>query len=68
MSKAAIAINEWKLPIFERHLKQAGYTFEKGPGLSVDALILVVNTSNINALEAVVRAANDEANGQGSKQ
>ena len=28
MSKAAITIDNWKLPIFERHLQQAGYVFE----------------------------------------
>jgi len=28
MKKIGIALDEWKMPIFERHLKQAGYSFE----------------------------------------
>src|SRR3569623_434397 len=29
MHKAVIVINDWKLPIFERHLMQSGYVFKK---------------------------------------
>jgi hypothetical protein len=27
MAKAGIAIDDWKLPIFDRHLTQAGYSY-----------------------------------------
>lgn len=59
--KAAIAIDDWKLPIFVRHLTQAGYAFDEGNGLTADTMFLYVVTSNSTALEIVVRAANDEA-------
>ena len=61
MSKAGIVIDSWKLPIFERHLSQDGYTYEQGPGVTPDTLSLFVHTENLKALEIVVRAANTEA-------
>ena len=59
--KAAIVIDDWKLPIFERHLAQAGYAYEKGPGLTANTLLLTVKTENVEALGVVVKAANTEA-------
>jgi len=59
--KAAIAIDDWKLPIFDRHLSVAGYVFERGPGVTDDTLLLTVVTDDAAALEKVVRAANVEA-------
>lgn len=59
--KAAIVIDDWKLPIFERRLSQAGYAYEKGPGVTDDTLVLTVETGDVKALETVVRAANTEA-------
>lgn len=61
MKKAAIAIDDWKLPIFKRHLAGAGYTFKQGPGLTKTTLMLTVETNNVAALGAVVQAANNEA-------
>lgn len=61
MKRAAIAIDKWKLPIFERHLTQAGYVYRKGDGVTFDTALLFVSTENPVALEAVVRAANAEA-------
>ena len=59
--KAGIAIDAWKLEIFERHLSQAGYAYEKSAGLTADTLMLCVETDNMIALEGVLRAANTEA-------
>jgi len=59
--KAGIAIDDWKLPIFERHLTQAGHSYEKGPGVTKDTLLLTVVADDMKALEKVVRAANEEA-------
>lgn len=59
--KAAIAIDNWKLQIFEHHLSDAGYQFEQHPGLTKDTLTLTVETSCPKELEVVVRAANAEA-------
>ncbi len=59
--KAAIAIDNWKFSIFERHLSQSGYTFTKGAGLTKDAMFVHVVTDNLTALAEVVKAANTEA-------
>lgn len=61
MLKAGIYIDAWKLPIFERRLKKAGYTWDTNPGLSPNTLSMMVMTNSIKELEAVVRAANTEA-------
>lgn len=59
--KAAILIDDWKLPIFERHLKQADYSYEQGAGITKNTILLRVVYTDVNALEKVVRAANTEA-------
>lgn len=59
--KAAIAIDTWKLPIFERHLQQAGYQFKKAGTLMPGSMLLTVVTDNAEALQEVVKAAHLEA-------
>lgn len=59
--RAAIAIDDWKLPIFERRLSAAGFAYEQRAGLTVGTLHLYVETGDLNALHAVVRCANEEA-------
>ncbi len=59
--KAAIAIDDWKLSIFQRHLDQCAYKFTQGPGLTSGTLLLMVQTTNLEALAVVVGAANAEA-------
>lgn len=60
--KAGIAIDAWKLPIFERHLTGAGYSFTSGAGVTADTLMLYVETARgVSELAVVVKAANDEA-------
>jgi hypothetical protein len=61
MLTAAIALDNWKFPIFERHLHQAGYSFNRSEGLTANTMILSVTTENLVALSEVVRAANTEA-------
>lgn len=61
MPKAAIAIDSWKTEIFERHLKQSGYSFQKGPGLTADMTLLTVVTDNLHALGEVAKNAAEEA-------
>lgn len=58
--KAGIAIDAWKLDIFTRHLTQSGYTFENAGPLVDDTLLLRVDTTNPEALQEVLRAANTE--------
>lgn len=59
--KAAIAVDEWKLQIFERHLQQAGYSWKNAGHLTTGTLVLQVETTNLEALSEVLKAANDEA-------
>lgn len=61
VAKAGIVIDAWKLSIFERHLKQSGYTFENTGSLGSDTLLLRVDTTNVEALAIVIKAANTEA-------
>ena len=61
LHKAGIAIETWMLPIFERHLNQAGYTFKNVGQLANDLLLLSVETTNIDALTEVLLAATGEA-------
>lgn len=64
--KAAIAIDDWKLSIFERHLKQSGYSFEQSGRLTPNTLLLTVVTDNLEALAEVVKSANNEASRTGN--
>lgn len=61
MLKAGIAIDNWKFPIFERHLKQNGYEFKQSNGLTQCTMLLTVVTENLEALAEVVKSANEEA-------
>lgn len=58
---AGIAIDKWKLGIFERHLTQNGYSYENKGALVGGTVLLVVETENVDALGIVVHAAEDEA-------
>ena len=61
MKTAAIAIDDWKLEIFKKHLDKAGYAYEKCKGLTENMLILSVKTKSIAKLKPIVEAANKEA-------
>jgi len=54
---AAVALEAWKLPVFERHLKAAGYTFEGPFPLSEGTLILRVAYAWAHDLAPVIQAA-----------
>lgn len=58
--KAAIIIDRWKLPIFTRHLKTAGYSYEEKGALVEGTLVLTVETDDKAALQRVVVAATVE--------
>ena len=59
--KVGIAIDPWKLPIFERRLSQAGYKYEVAGDPAGAFLTISVETTNPMALGNVVEAANLEA-------
>lgn len=61
MKTAAIVIDEWKLAIFDKHLKEAKFKYAKFSGPTKGVLTLKVETEKIAKLAPVVQAANDEA-------
>lgn len=61
---AAIAIDRWKLTIFDRHLSKAGYTYTQHPGLVEEMIILKVNTPSVAKLAPIVEAAQKECKTQ----
>lgn len=65
MSKAkaaAVIIEKWKLPIFSRHLREAGYFYDTAPGLTSDLLTLMVDYESVAPLKFVIEAAMRECN------
>lgn len=63
MNTAGVVIDEWKLPIFERHLAHGGFTFKNCGALMADTLVLQVEVMDGYAqrLAQTVLAANTEA-------
>lgn len=62
--KVGIAVDAWKLPVFEKWLNKDGYAFEiRGPLYldRDDVLVITVETSNHGILETIIKLANDEA-------
>lgn len=65
--KIGIVIDDWKIIIFDRRLKRAGFTYEKHPGVTADSLMLVVITDEKTKLAKVIKEANTEAYNTGKK-
>ena len=63
--KIGIAIDPWKLPIFERRLKEAGFTWEQARGPVANTLLLTVTVNTRTELLNVVHEANQEASRTG---
>ena len=60
MKTAAVAIDGWKLPIFQKHLDAAGYSYTVGPGVTHDTLIISVKYEWVRELKPIIEAANAE--------
>lgn len=58
--KIGIAIDDWKLAVFTKHLERAGYVTSLHPGVSEKTLTLIVKTEDPIKLQKVVSQANDE--------
>jgi hypothetical protein len=68
MKTAGVFIDDWKLPVFKRHLDKAGYNYEVRPGLTEDTLKLMVKFEWVSKLQPVIEAANEECAKQGGPQ
>jgi hypothetical protein len=63
LKKAGVIIDRWKLPIFERRFKDAGFTYENKGEIAADVLSLMVEVPDGTAqrLAQVILAAQTEA-------
>ena len=61
MARSAICIDAWKLDIFDKELRAAGFDYEEAPGVTKDTLTLTVVTNEIRRLALCVNKANQTA-------
>jgi hypothetical protein len=58
--KAAVVFDDWKLPIFKKHLDAAGYKYEESVPFTPDTLVLKVHYEWAHKLTPIIEAANRE--------
>ncbi len=58
--KAAGIIDKWKLAIFSRHLREAGYSYDTCEGLTPDTLTITVEYTDVSHVQQVLLAAAQE--------
>lgn len=58
--KAAVGIDDWKLPIFKKHLDAAGYKYDVPVRFTPGTLILQVHYEWLYQLQPVIEAAQQE--------
>lgn len=61
MTNIGIALDDWKLPIFEKALKKAGYNYAVEGGLSPGTKMLRVLVSDVKGFKKIIRKANNAA-------
>ena len=65
MANISIALDAWKLPIYERNLTEAGFTCQPGPGLIADDAehisLRISGVTDMDKLDAVLKACLMEA-------
>ena len=57
---AGIALDDWKLPIFKKHLDAAGYKYDEPMGFTEGTLVLKVHYEWVHELQAIIEAAQHE--------
>lgn len=60
MKTAGVVIDNWKLPIFKKHLDGAGYSYTEHPGFTQDAMVLRVQYEWVAKLKPIIDKAMDE--------
>ena len=60
--RVGIAIDRWKLPIFNKHLAAAGLKHSSGPGVTDDTMMLyvIIAPANKDTVVQLVKEANAE--------
>lgn len=64
MDIAGVVIDDWKLPVFKKHLDAAGYTYTEHPGVTSDTLTLRVRYKWVAELKPIIEAANKECSNE----
>ncbi len=64
MKTAAVIIDKWKLAIFTKHLKKAGYSYETAKGVTKDTWTLKVTYAFYWELKPIIEAAQTECAAQ----
>lgn len=52
--KAAIGLDNWKLPIFRDRLSAAGFSYNDGGAITGDTTLLTVETDDLLALQKTI--------------
>ncbi len=58
--KAGIGVDNWKLPVFRKRLKAAGYQYEDAGPLTGDTTLLTVKTGDILKLKKLLEECQTE--------
>lgn len=62
--KAAVAVDDWKLPVFRKHLDAAGYKYEEPVRFTPGTSILQVHYEWVHELKPIIEAAHRECERQ----
>jgi hypothetical protein len=68
MKTAGVFVDDWKLPVFKRHLDAAGYSYDVRPGVTPDTRNIMVKFEWMQELQPVLQAAAEECARQGKPQ
>lgn len=62
MKKAAVMVDDWKLPVFRRRLEKAGFTYKDGgaPMVGITNLMVDYEEDQLAALATVVTESQAE--------
>lgn len=60
MKIAGTVLDDWKLPIFKKHLDAAGYKYEEPVPFTAGTLVLRVHYEWVHQLKPIIAAAQKE--------
>ena len=66
MKTAAVCIDDWKFPIFQKHLDAAGYAYEGPFPFTEGTSVLRVSYEWVHKLRSIAEAASQECGAQKS--
>lgn len=58
--KAGVCLDDWKLPIFKKHLDAVGYKYDEPVQFTPGTLILRVHYKWVHELKPIIEAAQQE--------